>query len=470
MKRRLTRRGFLRQAAAGGAGLVVLANSRSARAYAANEKLNIALIGVGGRGKWYVDVMPQQANVVAFCDVNESKATAAYREHPEVPKFHDFREMLDKMHKQIDGVIIATPDHTHAIAAITAMKAGKHAFVEKPLCGCVSEARILRQTAEQHNVATQMGNQGSSGGQFRRGVELIEDGVLGEIREVYIWNSGGGADKKEPPQGEQPVPPYLKWDLWLGPIKERPFHASWLGWSQWREFGTGQIGLWGSHTSYLTFMALKIVSLWKAEPSAKLRIKVRAEVSGINRLSFPQWEKVDFQIPARGDLPPVTIHWINGGGVPGWKQKLDELVGNPADWSDGKEQEKAKDKKPKWSDFAGAVLVGSKGRMHSTGHNYTIDLLPAKQFADVDTSAPKRLTNSHGMPEPDWLRVARGDANWTAWSNFSSTGPYMEMLLLANVATQFDDELEYDPLEGKIVNHAEADALLRRPYREGWTL
>ena len=234
-----------------------------------------------------------------------------------------------------------------------------------------------------------MGNQGSSGGQFRRGVELIEDGVLGEIREVYIWNSGGGEDYKEPPEGEQPVPPYLKWDLWLGPIKERPFHASWLGWPHWREFGTGQIGMWGSHTSYLTFLALKIVSLWKAEPSAKPRIKVRAEVSGINRLSFPQWEKVDFQIPARGELPPVTIHWVNGGGVPGWKQKLDELVGNPADWGDAKEQEKGKEQKPKWSDFAGAVLVGSKGRMHSTGHNYTIDLLPAKQFEDVDTQAPE---------------------------------------------------------------------------------
>jgi len=116
------------------------------------------------------------------------------------------------------------------------------------------------------------------------------------------------------------------------------------------------------------------------------------------------------------------------------------------------------------------VLLGSQGRLHSTGHNYTIDLLPAKQFVDVDVRAPKRLTNSHGMPEPDWLRVARGDNHWTAWSSFSSTGPYMEMLLLANVATQFDEELEYDPLEGKIVNHAEADALLRRPYREGWTL
>jgi len=464
MRGSISRREFVRKTALG-TGLL-LASSRSARTFAANAKLNVALIGVGGRGKWYADVIPKQANVVALCDVNESKATKAYKAHPDLPKFHDFRVMLDKMDKEIDGVIAATPDHTHAVAAVTAMKAGKHAFVEKPLCGCVYEARRMRETAEKHKVATQMGNQGSSGGQFRRGVELIQDGVLGDIREVFIWNSGGGADKKELPKGEQRVPPYLKWDLWLGPARERPFHASWLGWSQWREFGTGQIGMWGTHTSYLTFMSLNILSLWDADPAAKPRIKVRAEVSGINRLSFPRWEHVHYSIPARGPLPPVTIHWVNGGSAPGWKEKLAELIGDPADWPEPQK----KDERKRWSAFAGVVLLGGKGRLHSTGHNYTIDLLPAKQFEGVDTKRPKRLTQSHGMPEPDWLRVARGDSKWTAWSNFSSTGPYMEMLLLANVATQFEGELEYDPLEGTIVNNAEADALLRRPYRDGWEL
>ena len=468
--RRQTRRSFLRHAALGGAGLTILSNSGSARAYAANEAVHVALIGVGGRGRWFVDQMPKLANVVAMCDVNESKAAYAYKAHPDLPKFSDFRVMLDKMHHEIDGVIISTPDHTHASAALTAMKAGKHVFVEKPLCGCVHEARTMRRVAESQNVATQMGNQGSSGAQFRRGVELIQDGLLGEVREVYIWNSGGGADRNEPPQGEQAIPPYLNWDLWLGPVPERPFHASWLGWSQWRELGTGQIGMWGSHTSYLAFLALDLVSLWHAKPATQPRIKVRAEVSGINRVSFPRWEKVHFRIPARGDLPPVTIHWVNGGAAPGWKEKLDELVGDPADWDTPESQAKEETKKQKWSDFAGAVLLGSKGRMHSTGHNYTIDLLPTKQFADVDTSRPARLTNSHGMPEPDWLRVARGDRAWTAWSNFSNTGPYMEMLLLVNVATQFDEELEYDPLEGRIVNHAEADAQLRRAYRAGWAV
>ena len=199
---------------------------------------------------------------------------------------------------------------------------------------------------------------------------------------------------------------------------------------------------------------------------------MRAEVSGINRLSFPRWEKIDYMIPARGELPPFTIHWVNGGMAPGWKQKLQELVGNPADWgeTDDKPPEKGKEKQKKWSEFAGAVLIGSKGRLASNGHNYTCDLLPAKQFEGVNAKTPKRLTQSHGMPEPDWLHMARAEGQWTAWSSFSSTGPYMEMMLLGNVATQFDQEIEYDPLEGKIVNNPEADAALKREYREGWSL
>ena len=461
----ISRRDFARRAALG-TGALLLVNARAARTYAANDKLNIALIGVGGRGKWYADVMFKQANVVAFCDVNESKAQAACKDHPDTPLFHDFRVMLDKQ-KEIEGVMVATPDHIHAVAAVTAMKAGKHAFVEKALCGCVFEARTMREVAAKQKVATQMGNQGSSGGQFRRGVELIQDGVLGDIKEVYVWNSGGGADKKTPPEGEKPIPPYLKWDLWLGPNKDRPFNPGWLGWSQWREFGTGQLGMWGSHSNYLTFLSLKVLDLWHAEPETKPRIKVRAESSGINRLSFPKWEKVHFSIPARGDLPPYTHHWVNGGSAPGWKEKLAELIGDPADWPELKEKEKGKEPKKAWSDFAGAMLLGSKGRLHSTGHNYTIDLLPAKQFEGVDISRPTRLTQSHGMPEPDWLHLAR-DGNWTTWSNFASAGPYMEMLLLVNIATQFDAELEYDPLEGKITNHPEAAKLLKRAYRATW--
>jgi hypothetical protein len=456
---RQTRRDFLRDAALGGAGLVILSGSRSARAYAANEKVNVALVGVGGRGKWYVDVMPNQANLVALCDVNESKAQAAYQALPALPKYHDFRKMLDERDKRIDGLMVATPDHTHAVVTVTALKAGKHVFCEKPLTGGVHEARVVREVAAKCKLATRMGNQGSASGQFRRGVELVEDGAIGEIREAFVWCEGGGPDAKEPPEGTQPVPPYLKWDLWLGPNKDRPFHAKWLNWNAWREFGTGLNGNRGSHSGYLNFYALRIIELWQAEASTKPRIKVQAESSGINRLSFPKWEVVHFRIPARGKLPPVTIHWVNGRGAAAWRQKIEEHLGRQLDWGDAGEK--------KWKDYEGGLLVGAKGRIYAKGSNSGIELLPADQFQGTDLN-PQRLTQPTGMPEPEWLRAVRGE-QVTVMSPFSVAGPYTEMMLLGNVATQFADELEYDPLEGKIVNNAEADALLRRPYREGWS-
>ncbi|MBM4041915.1 MAG: Gfo/Idh/MocA family oxidoreductase, partial [Planctomycetes bacterium] len=210
---RHTRRAFL----GGAAGLVVLAGDRAARTYAASDRLGVALIGVGGRGSWFVQEIPKLEAIVAMCDVNDSKSAKAYEKFPDVPKFFDFRVMLDKMGKQIDAVVVPTPDHTHAVISVAAMKAGKHVFTEKPLSRAVYEARVMRLTAEKQKVATQMGNQGSSSGQFRRGVELVQDGALGDIKEIYVWNAGAGTNRKEPPKGSQPVPPYLKWDLWLGP-------------------------------------------------------------------------------------------------------------------------------------------------------------------------------------------------------------------------------------------------------------
>ncbi|MBM4039696.1 MAG: Gfo/Idh/MocA family oxidoreductase [Planctomycetes bacterium] len=456
---RQTRRSFLRDAAVGGAGLLVLSSSRPARSFAANAKANVAIVGVGGRGKWYVDVIPRQANVVALCDVNDSKATAAYKALPDVPKFHDFRVLLDKQ-KDIEGVIVAAPDHIHAIASVAAMRAGKHIFCEKPLTGGVHEARVVREVAAKCNVVTRMGNQGSASAQFRRGVELVEDGAIGEIREAYVWCEGGGPDRKEPPQGTQPVPDYLKWDLWLGPNKDRPFHPQWLSWNAWREFGTGLNGNRGSHSGYLNFYALKIIELWQAEPASKPRIEVTAESSGINRLSFPRWEVVHFEIPARGALPPVTIHWVNGRGAAEWRKKIEDQMGRQLDWGDAGEK--------KWKDYEGGLLIGFKGRIYAKGSNSGIELLPAEQFEGVDLT-PQRLAPSPGMPEPEWLGAIRGE-KVRVMSPFSVAGPYTEMMLLGNVATQFDAELEYDPLEGKIVNNAEADALLRRPCREGWSL
>lgn len=451
-----TRRGFLRAAAWGGAGWTVLANSRSARAYAANERLNVALIGVGGRGRWFVDQMPKLASVVAMCDVNESKAAYAYKEHPAVPKFQDFRVMLDKAGPQIDAVVVATPDHTHAIASVTAMRAGKHVFTEKPLSRTVHEARAMRLAARQQGVATQMGNQGSSSGEFRRGVELVQQGALGEIREIYVWNAGGGTNRKSPPEGTQPVPDYLNWDLWLGPAAWREFHPQWLQINAWRDFGTAMLGWWASHSAFLAFLAIKALACWHADPQAKPRIRIQAEASEVNRLSFPRWEVVRFTLPARDNLPPITIVWFAGHQET--RQKVEAYIGRQLDWGDAGEK--------RWKEHGGALIVGSQGMLRANEHNGGIFLYPEDKFAGEPKSATT-FPAAQGH-EQDWLQAARGGT--PTLSDFANTGPFIELLMLGNVATQFPDELEYDPLEGRIVNHAEADAAAHPEYRPGWTL
>ena len=230
--------------------------------------------------------------------------------------FRDFRTMLDEMAQEIDAVIVATPDHTHAVISAAALHAGKHVFCEKPLTRTVAESRALRELARKQQVATSMGNQGTASGPFRRALELLRDGTLGDIQEVHIWNDAGGADRQEPPQGQEPVPDYLQWDLWLGPAAQRPYHREWLQRNAWRDFGTCQLGNWASHTANLAFMALKVHELWLTESPAEPRpvIRVQAACSGINHLSFPRWERIDWEIPARAEFPPITFTWHNGDG------------------------------------------------------------------------------------------------------------------------------------------------------------
>ena len=458
MGSRIDRRGFLRRVANAGAGLVVLANSGSARGAPANGKLDIGLIGVGGRGTWFVNTMPKMANVVALCDVNAKKATVAYRKFPDLPKFHDFRQMLDKMGEGLDAVIIATPDHTHAVAAAAAMRAGKHVYVEKPLTRTVGESHTLRKLAARHKVATSMGNQGTASGQFRRAIELIRAGVIGTVREVHSWNDGGGPGRRKAPEGTPRVPPYLQWDLWLGPAAFRPFHPKWLGWHGWRDFGTCQLGNWASHTQNLAFMALKVDTLWHADPATKPRIRVEAKVDDVYPLSFPRWEHVQWHIPARGTLPPITFHW-HSGRRPGMRDQLEALMGRGLDWGDKGEK--------KWRDWAGCLICGTEGKIYATGHNATFTMLPEAKFKDIEQNSPQKLDRSRGH-ERDWLAACRGGK--PAWARFGYAGPLTEFNMLGNVATRYAGELEFDPVECKIVNHPEADKALRPVYRKGWSL
>jgi predicted dehydrogenase len=459
MHRKLSRRALLQTAACGGAGLVVLARGARARGYAANEKLNLAHVGVGGRGGQLLPGFASQANTVALCDVNQNRAAAMYRRFPDLPKFQDFRKMLDEMGGRIDAVVVATPDHTHAPASAAAIEAGKHVYTEKPLARTVHESRVLRDLARKHQVATSMGNQGTASGQFRRALELIRGAALGTVKEVHAWNDQGGAGHKQAPEGEAPVPDYLNWDLWLGPARFRPFHPQWLSWHAWRDFGTANLGNWGSHTLNLAFMALKVDSLWHADSGSRPVLGVEAKVDAIYRLSFPRWEMVRWDVPARGELPPISFYWHNGSSAPGMRDRIEGLLGRGLDWGD----KGAK----KWTDWAGCLIVGTEGKILATAHNATFTMLPEEKFKDVRKDAPEKVDASRGH-ERDWLLACRGGK--PAWANYDYAGPLNEFLQLGNVATQFEGRLQYDPVAGKIVNHQEADKALASEYRKGWSL
>jgi predicted dehydrogenase len=436
----------------------VLVCASSARSYQANEKLGVALVGVGGRGKWFVDTIPNKERVVAICDVNRQRAAGAFQKLPDVPKYEDFRKMLDEQGQQIDAVIVATPDNTHAVITMAAIKRNKHVYCEKPLTHDVGEARAVRDAAKEYGVATQMGNQGTASGQFRRAVELLRGGTIGEIKEVHVWKDSGGSNVPKPPEGTDRVPDFLNWDLWLGPAADRPFHPRWLHWHAWRDFGTGQLGNWGSHSANLAFKALKVDRLWYADPAANPRLRIEATTSGINRVSFPRYEVIRWHIPAREDFPAITFHWHNGR-APGSRDLIERTMGDVLDWGDKKEK--------KWRDHGGALIVGTKGKIHATEHNATFRLLPEGEFDDVQKTAPETLPRSNGH-EREWLAACRGGP--AAMSNFDYSGPLNEFLMLGNVATQSEGALEYDPLASKITNHEEADQVLRREYRQGWSL
>jgi len=461
MTARLTRRTLLKNTTLGGVGLILLKDSRSARSYAANSKVNLAIVGVSGRGSWFSDTMPKLANIVAMCDVNDRRAAPYYKAIPQARKYHDFRKMLDEMDKQIDAITVATPDNTHAVIAARAIRMGKGVLCEKPLTHDVYESRVLRDLAAEKKVATQLGNQGTASEAFRRAVELIWGGVLGDVREVHVWNTNGGSGERPLPAEEHPMPDYLQWDLWLGPARWRPYNSRWVEWHTWRDFATGQLGNWASHTMNVVFKGFRIDSLWQSgsQEAPPRLIRIEPEVSGVHPHTFPKWEILRYRIPPRGKLPAITVNWYNGAGqAPQCRERIEEMLGYRLDWGDAGEK--------KWADHAGCVIAGTNGIIHSTGHNATFSLLPKEKFKDFQGPA-KTLPHSPGH-EREWLDACQGGP--AAMSNFNYGGPLAEFVLLGNVATLFGKPIEYDPVATKIVNSAEANAALKREYRQGWSL
>ena len=447
MSASVRRREFIKSAVAATAGMVILRDSRSARGYQANEKLQIAIIGACGQGRSNTDNVARE-NLVALCDVDQRRADETHQKYPQAKRFVDFRKMLDELHRQIDAVVVSTPDHTHTVVAVAAMKLGKHVYCEKPLTRTVHEARVMRQTAVRQKVVTQMGNQGSASEDLRRGVELAWAGTMGELREAHIWLANGDGPRDRP-QDQPPVPPGLDWDLWLGPAPFRPYHPEYLpgSWRKWRAFGSGGGGDMGCHTSNMAFRALRLDQLWNVDPAVKpdkpAVIRVEAQASEIHPETYPRNIVAKFDFPARGNLPPVKLTWYNGGPKPPKEVLLGHIM-------------------TAW----GCLVKGDQGAIFtSCPWNTRLELLPKEKFQEFKGPAPT-VPRSPGH-HAEWIRACKGGPK--PFSSFEIGGPMTEMVQLVHVATLAGGPIEYDPLAGVIVNSAEANQLLHRTYRPGWT-
>ena len=438
------RRGFLKGST--GAGLLIC-SSRVAFGYQANEKLNMACIGVGGQGEGNVRNVSGE-NVVAVCDVDERRGARMLREHSKAKRYKDFRRMLAEMDKQIDAVVVCTPDHTHAVAAVGAMKQGKHVYCEKPLTRTVHEARMMRLTAARHKVVTQMGNQGSASEGVRRATEWGAAGTAGPIREAYLWVGDGGKTMTRP-KDTPPVPKELDWDLWLGPASERPYHPSYLPfiWRGWRHFGSGGLGDMGCHTGNFLFRCLDLGKLWEPVVGGAKdanRIRIEGEASGVHAEGYPASTRVHFHVPARGDLPPVKLTVSSGVEMrPGPELLHGKKAGS-----------------------YGALLIGSKASIYSSNPWNTSSELLSKNKAELK-EPPRTIPRGVGHHR-EWIEACKGKGE--AFSSFAIGGPLTELIQLANVAGIVGEPFHYDPLTGEIPDHPGASSLLHRPYRKGWTL
>ncbi len=436
---KITRRDFVGSVAAATAFTIVPRKVfGGARNIPPSEKLNIAGVGIGGRGEGDLHECGSE-NIVALCDVDDKYAARVYKKYPNAKKYHDFRKMLDEQ-KNIDAVVIATPDHTHAVIAMTAIKMGKHVYCEKPLAHSIYEVRKLTEAAKEAGVATQLGNQGQASEGTRLVEEFIRDGAIGQVREVHSWCnrpiSPRGIDR---PKDMPPVPKTLNWDLWLGPAPQRPYHPCYLpfSWRGWWDFGTGVLGDIGCHQFVSIFRALKL-----GYPTS-----VEACSSGVNSETAPLASIIRYEFPAREGMPPLKLTWYDGGLMPARPKELQEGLrfGNADD----------------------NLFVGDKGKM--LGHR----LLPEARSKEYGRP-PRVLSRSPGHHK-EWINACKDGE--PAGSNFDVAGPLTEVVLLGNVALRMGQQLYekgiklyYDGANMKVTNLPEANKYIHNEYREGWTL
>jgi predicted dehydrogenase len=434
----VSRRFFLMGTAATVAGLTVAAAPRTV---SPNEKLNIAGVGIGGRGHTDVKNCASE-NIVALCDVDEKYAAKTFGEYPNAKRYKDYREMLDKQ-KDIDAVVIATPDHTHAIISMAAIQMGKHVYCEKPLTHTIYEARQLTEAARANKVATQMGIQGHSHEGIRQIKEWIDAGAIGPVREVHIWTDrpklwwpqGVGR-----PQDTPPVPDTLDWDLWLGPAPERPYNPAYVPfkWRGWWDFGCGSLGDMGCHLMDAPFWALNL-----GAPTS-----VTACTTEVNSETAPLAAIVYYEFPEANGRPAVKVTWYDGGMLPRRPAEL------PDDMEMGNKN-------------GGIIIVGDKGKILAADENAQNPRLLPESLAQEYAALPKTLPRSPGHHE-EWIAACKGGA--PAGANFDYSGPLTENILLGNVAMRAGKKLLWDGPNMTCTNVPEANAFLQTEYRKGWSL
>ncbi len=441
-KTAVSRRRFLGQTASVAAGFTIVPRYvlGGAGNTAPSERLNIAGVGAGGQAAHDLEEVARDNNIVALCDVDEKRAARSFARWPSAARYSNFRVMLEK-EKGIDAVVVATPDHVHAFAAMAAIELGKHVYVEKPMAHSVYEARQLRAAARQHKVVTQMGNQGHS----FRGCHILrawlKDKAIGDVTEVHCWTNRPtwpqGVDR---PADTPPVPASLDWDLWLGPSPERPYHPAYCprNWRGWWDFGCGALGDMGCHIMDAAFYALEL-----GAPT-----RVSAESSGVNDETGPKWSIIRYEFPKRGKLPPVTLTWYDGGKTPPRPPELEE--GRRMGDRDG----------------GGALLVGSKGKIVAGTYGNGVRIIPETKmqaYKNAKVKLPRRPAH-----HKNWTLACKGEG--TAISNFDYAGPLTEVVLLGNVAIRAGQPIEWDSENMKVTNLPEAERLIKREYRQGWTL
>jgi predicted dehydrogenase len=471
-----------------------------------NEKLNIASIGAGGRAASDINGCSSE-NIVALCDVDDKSASQTFAKYPDAKKYKDFRQMLDK-EKNIDAVIVAIPDFMHATAAIWAMERGKHVYCEKPLVRTIWEARQMREAANKYKVATQMGNQGYSNEGTRQCAEMIWAGEIGNVTEVHAWT-----DRPLWPQGltsipaPTPVVEGLDWDLWTGISAARPFTVGGEGypnqygnfyqpfnWRGFYDFGCGALGDMACHILGAPNMALKL-----GTPVSVEAIKQE----GTSDFMFPKHSVIQFDFPARGNMPPVKVFWHDGlektpeipgvpkgeylGDLPSANRgrgrgrgatgapaaapttrppapKETGFVGGVFDYEAF--QKVLEDPNPRLPKPDGSVFIGDKGIITTGTYGADTRLIPVEKMKDY-TFPEKFLTRSPGH-HADWIRACKGGE--PACSNFNIAAPFVEWMLLGVIALRVKGKIEYDPVKMKITNNAEANKYLRPTFRKGWSL